>query len=87
MSRNPPAFAAPFMTVVELKRNCPSSSSRLSHRLKSTRFVASTPVRWLTGQLAPAFKTIAGFRKDNGKSIRSHARGHAQSRPILAGQK
>jgi len=26
---------------------------------------------WLTGQLAPDFKTIADFRKDNGKAIRS----------------
>ena len=24
---------------------------------------------WLTGQLAPDFKTIADFRKDNGKAI------------------
>jgi transposase len=27
-------------------------------------------VIWLTGQLAPDFKTIADFRKDNGKAIR-----------------
>lgn len=26
---------------------------------------------WLTGRLAPDFKTIADFRKDNGKAIRS----------------
>ena len=26
---------------------------------------------WLTGRLAPDFKTIANFRKDNGKAIRS----------------
>jgi transposase len=25
---------------------------------------------WLTGQLAPDFKTIADFRRDNGKAIR-----------------
>jgi len=25
---------------------------------------------WLTGRLAPDFKTIADFRKDNGESIR-----------------
>ena len=25
---------------------------------------------WLIGQLAPDFKTIADFRKDNGKAIR-----------------
>ncbi len=26
---------------------------------------------WLTGRLAPDFKTIAGFRKDNGEAIRA----------------
>ena len=29
---------------------------------------------WLTGRLAPDFKTIARFRKDNGKAIRSVCR-------------
>jgi transposase len=29
---------------------------------------------WLTGRLAPDFKTIARFRKDNGKAIRSDCR-------------
>jgi hypothetical protein len=29
---------------------------------------------WLTGQLAPAFKTIADFRKDNGAAIREVCR-------------
>jgi hypothetical protein len=29
---------------------------------------------WLTGQLAPDFKTIADFRKDNGKAIRELCR-------------
>ena len=29
---------------------------------------------WLTGQLAPDFKTIADFRKDNGKAIREACR-------------
>jgi len=27
-------------------------------------------VMWLTGRLAPDFKTIADFRRDNGKGIR-----------------
>ena len=31
-------------------------------------------VIWLTGQLAPDFKTIADFRKDNGKAIREVCR-------------
>jgi len=31
-------------------------------------------VMWLTGQLAPDFKTIADFRKDNGKAIREVCR-------------
>lgn len=29
---------------------------------------------WRTGRLAPGFKTIADFRKDNGKAIRSVCR-------------
>lgn len=29
---------------------------------------------WLTGRLAPDFKTIADFRRDNGKAIRSVCR-------------
>jgi hypothetical protein len=29
---------------------------------------------WLTGHLAPDFKTIADFRKDNGKAVRSICR-------------
>ena len=31
-------------------------------------------VMWLTGQLMPDFKTIANFRKDNGKAIRNVCR-------------
>jgi transposase len=31
-------------------------------------------VIWLTGQLAPDFKTIADFRKDNGAAIRKVCR-------------
>src|SRR6202140_4808910 len=30
---------------------------------------------WLTGRLAPDFKTIADFRKDNGEAIRKGCRG------------
>jgi transposase len=29
---------------------------------------------WLTGRLAPDFKTIANFRKDNGKATRNVCR-------------
>jgi hypothetical protein len=29
---------------------------------------------WLTGRLAPDFKTIADFRRDNGKGIRNVCR-------------
>ena len=29
---------------------------------------------WLTGRLAPDFKTIADFRRDNGRAIRSVCR-------------
>ncbi len=34
----------------------------------------SVEVMWLTGRLMPDFKTIANFRKDNGKAIRSVCR-------------
>jgi transposase len=34
----------------------------------------SVELMWLTGRLAPDFKTIADFRKDNGKAIRSVCR-------------
>jgi transposase len=38
---------------------------------------------WLTGQLAPDFKTIADFRKDNGKAIREVCREFvARCRPM-----
>jgi transposase len=30
--------------------------------------------KWLTGRMAPDFKTIARFRKDNSKAIRSVCR-------------
>ena len=31
----------------------------------------NTELMWLTGRLAPDFKTIADFRKDNGAALRS----------------
>ncbi|MBL7406376.1 transposase, partial [Escherichia coli] len=31
-------------------------------------------VMWLTGRLAPDFKTIAGFRRDNGPAIQAACR-------------
>ena len=31
----------------------------------------NTELMWLTGRLAPDFKTIADFRKDNGAAIRA----------------
>src|SRR6202030_2713041 len=34
----------------------------------------NTELMWLTGRLAPDFKTIARFRQDNGKAIRSVCR-------------
>ena len=36
---------------------------------------------WLTGRLAPNFKTIADFRKDNGKAIRLVCRGFVMPVP------
>ena len=46
------------------------SSSRRFER----EFLRNVEVIWLTGQLAPDFKTIADFRKDNGKAIREVCR-------------
>src|SRR5215472_3205949 len=36
---------------------------------------------WLTGQLAPDFKTIADFRKDNGQAIREVCREFCRAVP------
>ena len=36
---------------------------------------------WLTGRLAPDFKTIADFRKDNGPAIRATCRRFIDSVP------
>src|SRR6202451_2299749 len=49
------------------------------NRLQSSRRLEREAQRnielmWLTGRLAPDFKTIARFRKDNGKAIRSVCR-------------
>src|SRR5476649_574845 len=41
------------------------SSRRLEHETQR-----NIEVMWLTGRLMPDFKTIANFRKDNGKAIR-----------------
>jgi transposase len=45
------------------------------NRIQSSRRLEQETQRnveliWLTGRLSPAFKTIADFRKDNGKAIR-----------------
>ncbi|GMR12730.1 MAG: hypothetical protein BMS9Abin29_0923 [Gemmatimonadota bacterium] len=37
---------------------------------------------WLTGRLAPDFKTIADFRKDNGEAIRLVCRGFVRRRVV-----
>ncbi|MGA7949792.1 MAG: transposase, partial [Thiobacillaceae bacterium] len=49
------------------------------NRLQSSRRLEREAQRnvelmWLTGRLAPDFKTIANFRKDNGKAIRNVCR-------------
>jgi len=49
------------------------------HRIQSSRCLEAETQRnvelmWLTGRLTPDFKTIANFRKDNGKAIRSVCR-------------
>src|SRR5690349_14193251 len=45
------------------------SSRRLEHEA-----LRNVELMWLTGRLAPDFKTIADFRKDNGAAIRSVCR-------------
>ena len=49
------------------------------NRITTTRCLEQEALRnvemmWLTGRLAPDFKTIADFRKDNGPAIRAVAR-------------
>jgi len=45
------------------------SSRRLEHETQR-----NLELMWLTGRLMPDFKTIANFRKDNGKAIRRMCR-------------
>ena len=45
------------------------SSRRLEHECQR-----NVELMWLTGRLAPDFKTIADFRKDNGPAIRATCR-------------
>ena len=56
--------------------NCTQSSRRLEREAGR-----NVELMWLTGKLAPDFKTIADFRKDNGLAIRS-ARPAEQSRAL-----
>jgi len=46
--------------------NCIQSSRRLEREAGR-----NVELMWLTGKLAPDFKTIADFRKDNGSAIQS----------------
>ena len=55
------------------------------NRLQSSRRLERETQRnvelmWLTGRLTPDFKTIADFRKDNGKAIRNVCRGRTLTR-------
>ncbi|WP_458369568.1 transposase [Pseudomonas fluorescens] len=57
------------------------------NRIQSTRRLEREAQRnvelmWLTGRLAPDFKTIADFRKDNGKAIRSVCRQTGKERRV-----
>ena len=61
------------------RRTTPRSSSRYLNRIQSSRRLEREAQRnvelmWLTGRLAPDFKTIADFRHDNGKGIRNACR-------------
>ena len=55
--------------------NCDSARSRSGTWFSLERECQrNIELVWLTGQLAPDFKTIADFRKDNGKAIREVCR-------------
>ena len=45
-----------------------------SSRRLETETQRNVELMWLTGRLKPDFKTIANFRKDNGKAIRGDCR-------------
>jgi transposase len=54
------------------------SPGRYLNRIQSSRRLEREAQRnielmWLTGRLAPDFKTIANFRRDNGPAIRACA--------------
>jgi transposase len=53
------------------------------NRIQSSRRLEKETQRnlelmWLTGRLMPDFKTIANFRKDNGKAIRQRILPHTR---------
>ncbi len=62
-----------------LKRHQSSERHGYINRIASSRRLERETQRnielmWLTGRLAPDFKTIADFRKDNGPAIRATCR-------------
>ena len=50
------------------------TATRVSSRRLEKEAQRNVEAMWLTGRLTPDFKTIADFRKDNGKAIRSVCR-------------
>jgi Transposase domain (DUF772) len=71
-SRSTPA--APVITPA-LRSSFTSNLNRIpSSRRLERECQRNIEMIWLTGRLAPDFKTIADFRKDNGRAIREVCR-------------
>lgn len=65
----------PYHPAVLLKIYIYSYRNRIqSSRRLECETERNVELMWLTGRLAPDFKTIADFRRDNGKAIRSVCR-------------
>jgi transposase len=76
-SRSTPA--APVITPA-LRSSFTSNLNRIpSSRRLEPECQRNIEMIWLTGRLAPDFKTIADFRKDNGRAIREVCRAVPQA--------
>ena len=66
----PPCYPATMLKIyIYGYLNLVQSSRRLEREAQR-----NVELMWLTGRLAPEFKTIADFRKDNGKAIQKVCR-------------
>jgi hypothetical protein len=60
--------------ILRLNSSCSRSIAFVVRTLRHWLGGRNIEMIWLTGQLAPDFETIADFRKDNGRAIRSLSR-------------